>query len=143
VPDVDEDEPPAEDEPPGEDELPGEVELPDEELLDRVPEELPLDPPDVVPELELPDEPVLVVPDVWAEPGSVAAMAPVASTLATPTPAVTTDSRLIPRRLSTDGGSDRPPGSLDIAGSLRRNPVLTAPITDNAAASGRQPLASF
>jgi hypothetical protein len=51
---------------------------------------------------------VALAADAWAEPGSVAAMAPVASTLATPTPAVTADSRLIPRRRSAGGGSGRP-----------------------------------
>jgi hypothetical protein len=84
--------------------------------LDTDPGLAPLD--ELVPEDPVPGELVLVLPEVWAEPGSVAAMAPVASALATPTPAVTTDSRRLPRRLSTDGGSARPPGSLDIGGSF-------------------------
>jgi hypothetical protein len=50
---------------------------------------------------------VLVVLESWVEPGSVAAMAPVAITLATPTPAVTAASRLIPRRRASAGGSAR------------------------------------
>jgi hypothetical protein len=133
---------------PEEDEPPDEAELPDcVPLLDFVPEDFPLDPLDVAPEPEpledpVPDElllpvleepvlpepvlPELVLLAVCVDPGSVAAMAPVAITLATPTPAVTTDSRFIPRRLRADGGSDRPPGSLDIGGSLRRIPVLAA-----------------
>ncbi|HEY1920880.1 MAG TPA: hypothetical protein VGH27_35370 [Streptosporangiaceae bacterium] len=51
---------------------------------------------------------VLVVLESWVEPGSVAATAPVAMTLATPTPAVTAASRLIPRRRASAGGSVRP-----------------------------------
>jgi hypothetical protein len=66
----------------------------------------------------LPDEPL---PDgvlLCVEPGSVAATAPVASTLATPTPAVTTDSRFKPRRRSAAGDSGWPPGLLGIGHPL-------------------------
>jgi hypothetical protein len=68
---------------------------------------------DVVELLELtPDDaPDFVVPFVvaalWVAPGSTAAMAPVASTPATPTPAVTADSRLMPRRRSAPAVSGR------------------------------------
>jgi hypothetical protein len=72
------------------------------------------------PEPPLADVDVLVS---WPEPGSVAAMAPVASTLATPTPAVTTDSRFRPRRRSAAGDSGWPPGLLDI-GTLRLPPAV-------------------
>ncbi|HEY2575598.1 MAG TPA: hypothetical protein VGI74_04760 [Streptosporangiaceae bacterium] len=98
------------------------------------PELAPLEDPELAPledpalDEPVPADPVLVLVAVRAEPGSAAAMAPVASTPATPTLAVTTDSRLIPRRLSADGGNDRPPGSLDIGGSLPGNSVLAAPI---------------
>jgi hypothetical protein len=75
------------------------------------------------PEPLLTDEPlpdVLLPDDVpWCvEPGSVAAMAPVASTLATPTPAVTADSRFMPRCRSAAGGAGRPPGLLGIGHPL-------------------------
>jgi hypothetical protein len=62
-------------------------------------------------------EPVLVevlVVESWVEPGSVAATAPVAITLATPTPAVTAASRLIPRRRASAGATARPSVSLGI-----------------------------
>jgi hypothetical protein len=48
----------------------------------------------------------------------VAAIAPAATTPATPTPAVTADSRFMPRRLSADGGSGRSPGLLGIGRSF-------------------------
>jgi hypothetical protein len=57
---------------------------------------------------------VTVVVEPWVEPGSVAATTPVASTLAMPTPTVAADSRFMPRRLSIDGGTGRPPGFLRI-----------------------------
>jgi hypothetical protein len=58
-------------------------------------------------------------PDVWAEPGRVAATAPVASTLATPAPAVTVVSRRKPRRLRAGGVSGLPSGLVGIGGSSR------------------------
>jgi hypothetical protein len=92
-------------------------------LEDPAPEPWPPDPDRVLedPAPELAAEPVLPVPAVaepWAEPGRAAAIAPVASTLATPTPAVTADSRLRPRRLSTDGGTGGSPGLLGIGDSF-------------------------
>ncbi len=113
--------------------------LDDPLLDDPVPEDPLLDEPvleDPVPEDAEPDEPVpddrepllaeeplLDVPlpvDVLlcVEPGSVAAMAPVASTLATPTPAVTADSRFMPRCRSAAGGAGRPVGLLGIGHPL-------------------------
>jgi hypothetical protein len=70
--------------------------------------------PEEVRELEPPD----AVVAACVEPGSVTATAPAATTLATPTPAVTADSRFMPRRRSADGGTGRPPGLLDIGGSF-------------------------
>jgi hypothetical protein len=92
-------------------------------LEDPAPEPWPPDPDRVLedPAPELAAESVLPVPAVaepWAEPGRAAAIAPVASTLATPTPAVTADSRLRPRRLSTDGGTGGSPGLLGIGDSF-------------------------
>jgi len=46
----------------------------------------------------VPEFAVLVLALPWVAPGSATAMAPVASTLATPTPAVTADNRFMPRR---------------------------------------------
>jgi hypothetical protein len=54
----------------------------------------------------------------WVEPGSVTATAPAAMTPATPTPAVTAEIRFMPRRLSADGGTGRPPGLLGIGSSF-------------------------
>ena len=54
----------------------------------------------------------------WVEPGSVTATAPAATTPATPTPAVTAEIRFMPRRLSADGGTGRPPGLLGIGSSF-------------------------
>jgi hypothetical protein len=95
---------------------------------DPVPEdpapELWLPDPDPVPEDPAPEPtaepvpPAPVVVEPWAEPGSAAATAPVASTLATPTPTVTADSRLRPRRLSIDGVTGGPPGLLGIGDSF-------------------------
>jgi hypothetical protein len=60
-------------------------------------------------------EPVLVlVVESWVELGSVAATAPVAITLATPTPAVTAASRRIPRRRASAGVIARRSVSLGI-----------------------------
>jgi hypothetical protein len=86
-------------------------------------------PEDPVPEDPVPEDPVpdpagdpgltaRPVAEPWAEPGSAAATAPVASTLATPTPAVTANSRLRPRRLSIDGGTGGPPELLGIGDSF-------------------------
>ena len=123
------------DEPVPEELVPEELEPEDPELDEPVPEELePEDPVLEDPVLEDPvledpvpeeAEPLLDVPlpdDVlWcAEPGSVAAMAPVASTLATPTPAVTADSRFMPRCRSAAAGAGRPPGLLGIGHPLSR-----------------------
>jgi hypothetical protein len=117
--------------------VPGTIE---EEEPERLPPEL--CPPDPAPALEdpppepwLPDpdpvledrapefaaEPVPPAPaaaEPWAGPGRAAAIAPVASTLATPTPAVTADSRFRPRRLTIDGGTGGPPGLLGIGDSF-------------------------
>jgi len=118
--------------------------LEDEEADDdpeRLPLEFELDAPLLA--VGVPDDPVLAVPDapdvacelvapelvapavlaapvvaaLWAEPGSAAAMAPVASTLATPAPAVTTESRFMPRRRSAPGETGRPRGSMGISDS--------------------------
>jgi hypothetical protein len=136
----------------------------------------------------VPDDPVLAepVPDValeleplpvdvlvsWLEPGSVAATAPVASTLATPTPAVTTASRFIPRRRSAVGGTGGggggeaggvedaggvggtggPSGLLDIGApclppairlATSSAVVLSRPASESAAESGEPPRARF
>jgi hypothetical protein len=89
------------------------------ELAFPVPIPVLADPPPAV--LDAPPE--LAPPDadpaaLWAEPGSAAAMAPVARALAMPTPAVTADSRLRPRRLSNDGGTDQSAGLLGIGDSF-------------------------
>jgi hypothetical protein len=73
--------------------------------------------------LAVPDDALELVPAdaaaaEWVEPGSVAATAPAARTPATPTPAVTADSRFMPRRLSIDGGTGRPSGLLGIGSSF-------------------------
>jgi hypothetical protein len=108
---------PEEDEP---DELVPDDPVPDEPVPeDAEPDELVPDEPEPL----LADEPLLDVlpPDdvLWCvDPGSVAAMAPVASTLATPTPAVTADSRFMPRCRSAAGGTGRPAGLLGIAHPL-------------------------
>ena len=81
-------------------------------------EPVPADPPEVLPEPLLADVPW---PDdvlLCVAPGRVAAMAPVASTLATPTPAVTTDSRFMPRCRSAAGSAGRPAGLLGIGHPL-------------------------
>jgi hypothetical protein len=96
----------------------------DPEPEDAEPDEpFPDDPAGALPEPLLP-EPLLAevpLPDdvpLCVAPGSVAAMAPVASTLATPTPAVTTDSRFMPRRRSAAGDAGRPAGLLGIGHPL-------------------------
>jgi hypothetical protein len=95
-----------------------------DEEPELLPPELWLPDPDPVledPEPDLAAEPVPPAPDPaepWVEPGRVAAIAPVASTPATPTPAVTADSRFRPRRLSADGGTRGSPGSLGIGDSF-------------------------
>jgi hypothetical protein len=91
--------------------------VPLEELVDDV---ATLDDPDVACEVvELPE---LVVPvalvALWVEPGSATAITPVASTPATPTPAVTAVSRLMPRRRSIQAGTGRSAGLTGISGSL-------------------------
>jgi len=64
---------------------------------------------EALPELAvLPVLPVLVA--LWLAPGSVKAIAPVASTPATPTPAVTADSRLMPWLRSTRAATGRSAG---------------------------------
>jgi hypothetical protein len=104
--------------------VPGDPEDAEPPPSDPVPEDadpgelLPDDPPEVLSEPLLAEAPLPddVLPCV--EAGSVAAMAPVASTLATPTPAVTTDSRFMPRCRSAAGGAGRPPGLLGIGHPL-------------------------
>jgi hypothetical protein len=93
---------------------------------------------------------VLVVLESWVEPGSVAATAPVAITLATPTPAVTAASRLIPRRRASAGGSARPavllgigipsPGgcsAYDDASATRAEPLTCICVTSEGAGMAR------
>jgi hypothetical protein len=67
---------------------------------------------------DVPDAALEAVPDECVDPGSVAATAPAAMTLAAPTPTVTADSRFMPRRLSADGGTDRPRWLLGIGSSF-------------------------
>jgi hypothetical protein len=92
----------------------------EDEDPERLPPELWLPDPDPVPEDPAPEwaaepvSPAFAAAEPWVEPGRVAAIAPVASTPATPTPAVTADSRLRPRRRSIDGGTGGPPGLLGI-----------------------------
>lgn len=119
--------------------------MPDEELDEPVEPDEELDEPDDEPDEpsdDVPSEPPLeddlfAVPDelvppeaaveLWVESGSVAATAPAPSRPATPTPAVTADSRFMPRRLTVDGGTGRPRGLLGIGDSFplwlgRRHP---------------------
>jgi hypothetical protein len=66
----------------------------------------------------VPDVALEVAPEEWVDPGSVAATAPAAMTLAAPTPTVTADSRFMPRCRSADGGTDRPRWLLGIGSSF-------------------------
>jgi hypothetical protein len=119
-------------------------------LADELPDDVLAAEPDELAELEPADA---AVPELWVEPGSVAAIAPAATTPATPTPAVTADSRFMPRRLSADGGSGRSPGLLGIGRSFpcwvgRRGatPVGRAgwcATNDDASASAGVPMAWF
>ena len=92
------------------DDDPGATELP--EPLAVAPELLEREVPD--PELlDLADErawPVVGLPCAapWAEPGSMAAIVPVAATLAMTIAAVAAESRRMPRRLSAEGARERP-----------------------------------
>ncbi len=99
----------------------------EDEEPERLPPGLWLPDPDPVPGDRAPAAPDFaaepVPPDPaaakWcAGPGSAAAIAPVASTLATPTPAVVADSRLSPRRRSIDAAAGWPPGLLGIGASF-------------------------
>jgi hypothetical protein len=114
-----------------EDPVPGDAEpdVPDDPA-DARPEPLLADPLLAEPlpaEVPLLADPLLAEPlpaevPLCVAPGSVAAMAPVASTLATPTPAVTTDSRFMPRRRSAAGDTGRPAGLLGIGHPLSSPP---------------------
>ncbi len=92
-------------------------------LVDPVPVDPVPDDPEVAceVEVELPELLVLVplaLLAVWVEPGSATATAPVASTPATATPAVTADIRFMPRRRRTDAGDGPPAGLTGISGFL-------------------------
>jgi hypothetical protein len=112
------------------------------EPLELEPLELELEPLELDPVLVDPVlvEPVLVevlVVVSWVEPGSVAATAPVAITLARPTPAVTAVSRRIPRRRASAAGETRPSVLLGIG-----NPSPSAGSDyDDASANRTPPLA--
>jgi hypothetical protein len=112
VPDEDDPEPAEPEEVPDE---PEERAAEPEDDAERLPPGLlSRDDPLAVPEEAREPEPPTVAVVACAEPGSVAATAPAARTLATPTPAVTADSRFMPRRLSAGGGTVWPPGLLGI-----------------------------
>jgi hypothetical protein len=92
-------------------------------LVDPVLDDPVLDDPEVACEagVELPELLVLVplvLLAVWVEPGSATATAPVASTPATATPAVTAEIRCMPRRRRTDAANGPPAGLTGISGFL-------------------------
>ncbi|HKB30091.1 MAG TPA: hypothetical protein VKD26_04570 [Streptosporangiaceae bacterium] len=97
--------------------LPGDPDVEDD-AGDPVPLEEVVGDADDVPALDDPDvdgavvelaEPVVLLA-LWVEPGSAKTIAPVASTPAAPTPAVTTANRLMPRLLVTSAVGGRSAG---------------------------------